>query len=118
MNMANPRLALRLLAYGDSLGVREELVGDLLEEAAGGRSRAWLCRQVVGLYALAFMTRVRDRARLTPQAVALALGGAMVAGASVASASVVLEAWLGVYYVAGTLSLFAHMVSRVATDSR
>ncbi len=112
MNMRWPRIALRLVAHGDSLGAREELIGDFLEEIARGRSHWWMCQQLLGLYGLAFTTRVRNRARLTPHAIALALCVAMLAAVSIASVSRVLEAWLGVYYVAGTLSLFAHMASR------
>ena len=36
--MPGPRLALRLVAHGGAFGVREELIGDVLEEIArGGR---------------------------------------------------------------------------------
>jgi len=114
MNMRGPRLALRLLAHGDSLGAREELLGDLLEEIARGRSQWWVWQQLIGLYGLAFTTHLRNRARLTPQAVALAVSAVLITAVSVASVTRVLEAWLGVYYVAGTLSLFAHMVSRAS----
>jgi hypothetical protein len=112
--MRGRRLACRLLAHGDSLGAREELIGDLLEEIARGRSQWWVCQQLIGLYGLAFTTHLRDRARLTPQAVALALSVVLMAAVSMVSVSRVLEAWLGVYYVAGTLSLFAHMASRAS----
>lgn len=110
--MRCPRFALRLVAHGDSLGAREELIGDLLEEIARGRSQLWVCRQLIGLYAFAFKTHMCKRARLTPQAVALLLGVVLLAGVSIASVSSVLEVWLGFYYVSGTLSLFAHMASR------
>ncbi len=106
--MAASRIALKLLAYGDSVGVAEALVGDLFEEIARGRSGWWLCRQLIGLYLLAAIARAR-RARLTPHAVAIALCAALLVGASVVSMSRALEAWLGVYYVSGTLSLLAHM---------
>ena len=110
--MPCPRFALRLLAYADAFGAGEELIGDVLEEIARGRSRWWLCQQLIGLYGLTFMTQARDRARLTPQAVAIALGVVLLAGVSFAPFSRVLEAWLGFYCVTGTLSLFAHMASR------
>jgi len=106
------RLALRLLASADSLGARDELVGDLLEEIASGRSRLWVFHQLIGLYGFALTKRVRRHARLTPQGVALALCVVLLAGVSIASVNSVLEAWLGFYYVTGTLSLFAHTVSR------
>jgi hypothetical protein len=112
MNMRWPRLALRLVAHGDSLGAREELIGDLLEEIARGRSHWWVCQQLIGLYGFVFTTHLRNRVRLTPHAIALGLCVSMLAAVSIASVSSVLAAWLGVYYVAGTLSLFAHMASR------
>jgi hypothetical protein len=105
------QFAVRLVAHGGSLGIREELIGDVLEEIARGRSRRWVCRQLIGLYALAFVTEMRHRARLTPHAVALVMGVVLLAAASMASAGTVLVVWLGFYYVAGTLSLFAHMAS-------
>jgi hypothetical protein len=112
MNMPSPRFALRLLARGDFLGVREELIGDLLEEIGRGRSQWWICQQIIGLYGFAFVTHVRDRARLTPQAVAVALCVMLLAAVSIASISHVLAGWLALYYVTGMLSLFAHMASR------
>jgi hypothetical protein len=109
--MACPRFALRLLCQADSFGNREALIGDLLEEVASGRSRFWLYRQVLGLYGFALVARARTRARLTPHAVALVLGAVLLGGLSVASVSSVLETWLAFYGLAGTLSLFAHMIS-------
>ena len=109
--MTCSQFVVRLVARGGSLGIREELIGDVLEEIARGRSRRWACRQLIGLYGLAFVTHVRHRARLTPHAIALAIGLVLLAAATVASARLVLAAWLGFYYVAGTLSLFAHMAS-------
>lgn len=109
--MPGPRFAVRLLAYGGALGVREELIGDVLEEIARGRSRLWVYQQLIGVYGLAFVTQVRHRVRLTPQVVALALGAALLVGVSVASAKTVVAAWLAFYYTTGTLSLFAHMMS-------
>jgi hypothetical protein len=111
MIMLRPRFALRLLAYGDAFGVREELLGDLIEEIGRGRSQAWVCQQVIGLYGWAVIALLRNRARLTPHLVALALCLMMLAAVSISSVSSVLQAWLGVYYVTGTVSLFAHMVS-------
>lgn len=116
--MACPRFALRLLARADSSGEREALVGDLLEEIARGRSRLWLCQQLIGLYGLALAAHARRQARLTPGVVALALGIVLLGGLSIASVSSVLEAWLAFYLVAGTISLFAHMVSRAQVNGR
>jgi hypothetical protein len=118
MNMPCPGLALRLLAHGDAFGVREELIGDLLEEIDRGRSQLWVCQQLIGLCRFAVVGHVRHRTRLTPQAVALALSIVLLAGLSMTSVSRVLEAWLGFYYVTGALTLFAHMASRTAGRGR
>lgn len=109
--MPAPRLTLRLVARGGALGAREELIGDLLEEIARGRSHVWVCQQVIGLYAFAFMARVRTRARLTPHGIAFVMGVLLLVAASIAPARTVLAAWLGFYYAMGMLSLFADMAS-------
>jgi hypothetical protein len=112
------RFALRLLARADASGTREALIGDLLEEISRGRSRWWLCQQLIGLYGFALAAHARRHARLTPFMVAVALSAILLGGASVASVGSVLEAWLGFYLLAGTLSLFAHMVARAQVDVR
>jgi hypothetical protein len=116
MTMTCSRFALRLLARADAAGLPEALIGDVLEELAGGRSGWWLCRQMIGLYRLALVAYARRRARLTPFAIAVALGAVLLGGVSIGSFNGVLEAWLGFYLVAGTLSLFAHMMSRAQAD--
>jgi hypothetical protein len=118
MNMVRPRLTLRLLLRADSSAPHEALIGDVLEEIAGGRSRWWLYQQLIGLYGLAITTQARHHARLTPCVVAFALGVALLGGVSIASVNSVLEAWLGLYLVAGTLSLLAHMVARAQVHVR
>jgi hypothetical protein len=118
MNMVCSRLALRLLACADASGTREALVGDLLEEIAHGRSRWWLWRQLIGVYGLALAAHARHQARLTPCVVALGLSAVLLGGISIASVGSVLEAWLGFYLVAGTLSLFAHMAARAQANVR
>jgi hypothetical protein len=118
MNMVCSRFALRLLARADASGTREALIGDVLEEIARGRSRWWLCQQVIGLYGLALAAQARHHARLTPCAVAVALSVVLLGGVSITSVSSVLEAWLGFYLLAGTFSLFAHMVARAQVDVR
>lgn len=117
MNVACTRLAVWLLARADSPGLREALVGDLLEEIARGRSGFWVWQQLVGLAGVAFVARARKHARMTPHLVALVLAAVLLGGMSIASLVRVLEIWVGVYLFAGTLSLFAHVVSRTA-DSR
>ena len=116
--MVCSRFALRLLARADASGTREALIGDLLEEIARGRSRLWLCQQLIGLYGWALAAHARRHARLTPCMVAVALAAVLLGGVSIASVSSVLEAWLGFYLVAGTLSLFAHMASRAQVSVR
>jgi hypothetical protein len=115
--MADPRFALWLLARTSCAGSREALVGDLLEEIARGRSRFWAWQQLIGLAAFALLAHAQSHARMTPHLVALVLGVVLLGGLSIASLSSVLEAWLGLYLSAGTIALFAHMMSR-ATDSR
>ena len=116
--MVCSRFAARLLTRAEASGTREALIGDLLEEIARGRSRWWLYQQLIGLYAVVVAAHVRDHARLTPTVVAVALGAALLGGMSVAPFGSVLEAWLGFYLVAGTLSLFAHMAARAQVDVR
>jgi hypothetical protein len=118
MNMICSRLALTLLARADASGTREALIGDLLEEVSGGRSRWWLYQQLIGLYGFALAARARHHARLTPCVVAVGLGAVLLGGMSFASLGSVLEAWLGIYLVAGTLSLFAHMAARAQVNVR
>jgi len=116
--MVCSRLALRLLARADASGTREALIGDVLEEISRGRSRWWLCHQLIGLYGLALAAHARRHLRLTPCVVAVALGAVLLGGVTVAPVSSVLEAWLDFYLVAGTLSLFAHMLSRAHVHVR
>ena len=116
--MVCSRFALSLLARADASGTREALIGDLLEEVSCGRSRLWLCQQLIGLYVLAIAGHARHHARLTPSVVALVLGAMLLGGISIASFSSVLVAWLGFYLVAGTLSLFAHMAARAQVNVR
>ena len=115
--MASPRFALWLLARTNCSGYREALIGDLLEEIARGRSRLWAWQQLVGLGAFVVVAHARNRLRVTPHLIALLLGVVLLGGMSIASPSTVLEAWIGFYLVAGTLSLFAHIMARAA-DSR
>lgn len=110
--MRVPRYAVKLLASAEAAGVREELLGDLHEEIARGRPRAWVWWQLVGLYGYAMADRIRSEGRLTPPLVTLLLGLTLLVGVSIASVGRVLEVWLVVYYLAGTLSLFAHMAAQ------
>ena len=107
--MIRRRLALRLLARADCVGVKEELIGDLVEEISGGRPQLWVWCQLMALYGFAVIGRLRSRARLTPAMIAFALCALLVVGAAFGSVGGVIEAWLTFYYVAGTASLFAHM---------
>ena len=112
--MSTSRFALRLLTSSDALGVREEVVGDLLEEIARGRSRLWVWQQLIGLYGGVVVGRARRCARVTVPAVAFAVCVVLLAAVRIASFSSVFEAWLGIYCLSGTLSLFAHMAARTA----
>ena len=105
--MPSPRLAVRLVAFGGACGAPEALIGDVLEEIESGRPRVWVCQQLIGLYGLALMTRIRDRARLTPHLIAVAMCVVLLVAASIRPGQSVVAAWLGFYYVMGALSLFA-----------
>jgi hypothetical protein len=118
MKMVCSRFALSLLARAEASGTREALIGDLLEEIARGRSRWWLYQQLIGLYGLALAAHARHHARLRPSVIAAALAATLLGGMSVAPLSSVVEAWLGFYLVAGTLSLFAHMAARAQVNVR
>ena len=115
--MAVTRFAQWLLMKTSSAGSREALVGDLMEEIAHGRSSSWVCRELVGFYGLALVAQARDSVRVTPLLVALVVGLVLVGGVSITSLEQVVETWTSVYYIAGTVSLFAHVMSR-STASR
>jgi hypothetical protein len=117
MNMTVTRFAHRLLARASAAGMPDALVGDLMEEIGHGRSAWWVCRELIGFYGLAFIARARKSVRITPLLVALVLGVVLAGGASIGSLEQVVETWTSVYYLAGTVSLFAHVMSR-ATASR
>jgi hypothetical protein len=116
VNVACARLALWVLARADASGAREALVGDLIEEIARGRPQVWVWQQVIGLCGFALAARARRRARVTPHVVALAITAVLFGGGSIASLAMMLEIWVSVYMVAGTLSLFAHVMARTATS--
>ena len=109
--MPGPRLMVRLVTLGGACGAPEELIGDLLEEIEHGRSRAWLCQQLLGLYGLVLLTRVRDRGRLSPQIIALGMCLVLLIAAWIRPGQAVIAGWLGFYYVMGAVSLFAQMAT-------
>ena len=114
--MAMARFAHWLLTRASTAGAREALVGDLMEEIAHGRSSWWIVQELVGLYGFGFVAQARDSVRITPLVVALALGLLLVGAASIASLEQVVETWTSVYYLAGTVSLFAHVMSRTTAS--
>lgn len=115
--MAVTRFAQWLLTRTSAAGAREALVGDLTEEIAHGRSSWWVCQELVGLYGLALIAQARESIRITPLFVALVLGLVLAGGVSIASLEQVVETWTSIYYISGTVSLFAHVMSR-STASR
>jgi hypothetical protein len=121
MNMAMARFAqwllTKILTKTPVASAQEALVGDLMEEMAHGRSSWWVLQELVGLYAFGIAAQARDSVRITPLFVALALGLLLVGSASIAPLEHVIETWTGAYYLAGTVSLFAHVMSR-STASR
>lgn len=112
--MIRPRLALWILSRADTSGVREALVGDLLEEITHGRSRAWVWQQVIGLYGYTLLAVAQRQARMSPFLVALVLGTPLLVGMTVAPPGRVVETWAGVYLCAGLLSLFAEVTWRTS----
>ena len=98
------------LDRAESFGIRPELIGDLHEEVALGRSNRWLCGQLLALAGVAASAWVRDRLHTPGGIRCLVLGLALLAIAMV-PAGRLLQAWLVVYYLAGMLSLFAHMAA-------
>lgn len=98
------------LDRAEAFGIRPELIGDLHEEVARGRSSRWLCGQLLALAGVTAAAWVRDRVH-TPcgiRCVVLLLGLVAIA---VVPTGQLLQAWLVVYYLAGMLSLFAHMAA-------
>ena len=115
--MAMARVARWLLTRTSAASAAEALIGDLMEEIARGRSSWWVLQQMVGLYGFGFIAQARGSFRVTPLVVALAVGLLLVGAASIASLEQVVATWTSVYYLAGTVSLFAHVMSR-STASR
>jgi hypothetical protein len=116
MNMAMARVAHWLLTRTSAAGAPDALIGDLMEEIARGRSAWWVVQELVGLYGFGFVAQARDSVRITPLRVALVVGLILVGGASIASLEQVVETWTSVYYLAGTVSLFAHVMSRTTAS--
>lgn len=110
--MVGPRLAGWVLARAGAAGACEALVGDLVEEMARGHSRWWVWRQVIGLCAFVVLGHLRTHSRVTPFLVGLLLGVVLLGGVAISSFERVIDVWLAGYLLAGTLSLFAHVMSR------
>ena len=104
------------LTKTSAAGAQEALIGDLMEEIAHGRSSWWVLQELAGLYGFGFAAQARESVRITPLFVALALGLLLVGAASIASLEQVVETWTSVYYLAGTASLFAHVMSRTTAS--
>jgi hypothetical protein len=111
MNMPRFRLALTLAAQAGTIGVPEELVGDVLEEVERGRSRLWLWQQLLGLCWFAFLSRLRTLRRPGPVALACAMSAILFLAGSIAPPRAVVAAWLVFYYLMGALSLFTQMAA-------
>jgi hypothetical protein len=110
------RFAQWLLTRTSAAGAPDALVGDLMEEIAHGRSSWWVLQELVGLYGFGFVAQARGSVRITPLVVALVLGLLLVGAASIASLEQAVETWTSVYYLAGTASLFAHVMSRTTAS--
>jgi hypothetical protein len=113
--MARPLLALRLLEWFGADGLREALLGDLLEEISLGRSQFWIWQQILALCGLAAVRRVRCYTE-TAHVIALAPSLCLVGALWIAPLANVLATWAVVYFVAGTLSLFGDLVASRTDD--
>lgn len=113
--MPTSRLVLMIIDRAESCGIREDILGDLVEELDRGRSTAWVCGQLAGLCGWTMAGRLRARAS-TPQGVALTMVAAWLAAVSIVPIGRVIQAWLVVYYFLGVLSLFAHLTSDPPAD--
>ncbi len=98
------------LDRAESWGVRPELIGDLHEEVLRGRSQAWLCGQLLSTVLVAGTVLVRDRVQ-TPSGIRDGVLGLAVLATVIVPTRQLLQTWLVVYYLAGMLSLFAHMAA-------
>jgi len=87
-----------------------------MEEIAHGRSSWWVLQELVGVFGFGFLAQARDSVRITPLFVALAVGLLLLGAASLSSLEQVVETWTSVYYIAGTVSLFAHVMSRTTAS--
>ena len=114
--MAMARFARWLLTRTSAAGAPDALVGDLMEEIAHGRSSWWVLQELVGVFGFGFLAQARDSVRITPLFVALAVGVLLLGAASLSSLEQVVETWTSVYYIAGTVSLFAHVMSRTTAS--
>ena len=114
--MAMARFARWLLTRTSAAGAPDALVGDLMEEIAHGRSSWWVLQELVGVFGFGFLAQARDSVRITPLFVALAVGLLLFGAASLSSLEQVVETWTSVYYIAGTVSLFAHVMSRTTAS--
>ena len=114
--MAMARFARWLLTRTSAAGAPDALVGDLMEGISHGRSSWWVLQELVGVFGFGFLAQARDSVRITPLFVALAVGLLLLGAASLSSLEQVVETWTSVYYIAGTVSLFAHVMSRTTAS--
>jgi len=98
------------LDRAEAFGIRPELIGDLHEAVALGRSSRWLCGQLLALAGVTAAAWVRERLH-TPCGIRCAVLGVGLLAMTVVPTAQLLQAWLVVYYLAGMLSLFAHMAA-------
>jgi hypothetical protein len=110
MSMSKSRHVQRMLQRLEACGVREEILGDLLEEMAGGRSRAWMVRQLLALCRETLVHHIRLWVA-TPAGIACGLGALAAVAVSLSPIGSLIQLWLVVYYVSGMASLFAHMAA-------
>jgi hypothetical protein len=114
--MIRHRAALRLLRGLDDRCAPEGLIGDLIEEITEGRSGGWVWSQLLALCGMIVIAGLRQHVQ-TFHMVVLAQAVFFLGGTWFAPAAVV-QTWLVLYFVAGTLSLFGDLWSSRTRESR
>ncbi len=111
------RAVLAWLDRAESWGIRSELIGDLHEELARGRSTAWLYGQLLSAASHTGSMWIRGKLE-TPSGIRCAMVGLGLLALAVVPPGRLIQAWLSLYYLTGMLSLFAHMTSADVELSR
>ena len=99
--MTPPGLAMWLLKPFTPAGGDDAFIGDLHELFAGGQSRAWFWRQVIGAIGLAVARSVEDRRRGVAWITLTSVSLILIAILPPAQSNWLLRTWAAVYVTAG-----------------